>query len=209
MVDKVQELTDKIYNEGVNKAKVDAEDIIREAKKIADNIIQSAQKEREETLAMAKKEVAEIRKNSNAEMQLAARQFISHVKQQITNAVTAEQVDYTVKESFKDNAFLKNLIITLIENWNTQNQGQPELQLLLSEKKAKELSDFFESKTFTALNKGIEIKWDEKAKNGFKIGPQDGSYIIRFSDTDFENYFKKYFKERTRHLLFKKKEVKN
>lgn len=208
MTNKVQELTEKIYNEGVNKAKADAEKIIAEAKKEAGTIIQSAQKEREAILAQAKKEVAEVKTNANAEMQLAARQFISHVKQQITNAITAEQVEKKVKEAFNDTDFLKNMILTLVKNWNAQSQDQPELQLLLSEKETNELSDFFESKAFEALNKSIEVKWDEKVKNGFKIGPKGGGYIIRFSDVDFENYFKKYFKERTRNLLFEKKEEK-
>ena len=205
MTNKVQELTEKIYNEGVNKAKADAEKIIAEAKKEAGTIIQSAQKEREAILAQAKKEVAEVKTNANAEMQLAARQFISHVKQQITNAITAEQVEKKVKEAFNDTDFLKNMILTLVKNWNAQSQDQPELQLLLSEKETNELSDFFESKAFEALNKSIEVKWDEKVKNGFKIGPKGGGYIIRFSDVDFENYFKKYFKEKTRNLLFEKK----
>ena len=208
MTNKVQELTEKIYNEGVNKAKADAEKIIAEAKKEAGAIIQSAQKEREAILAQAKKEVAEVKTNANAEMQLAARQFISHVKQQITNAITAEQVEKKVKEAFNDTDFLKNMILTLVKNWNAQSQDQPELQLLLSEKETNELSDFFESKAFEALNKSIEVKWDEKVKNGFKIGPKGGGYIIRFSDVDFENYFKKYFKEKTRNLLFEKKEEK-
>lgn len=205
MTNKVQELTEKIYNEGINKAKADAEKIIAEAKKEAGTIIQSAQKEREAILAQAKKEVAEVKTNANAEMQLAARQFISHVKQQITNAITAEQVEKKVKEAFNDTDFLKNMILTLVKNWNAQSQDQPELQLLLSEKETNELSDFFESKAFEALNKSIEVKWDEKVKNGFKIGPKGGGYIIRFSDVDFENYFKKYFKEKTRNLLFEKK----
>ncbi|HKI90143.1 MAG TPA: hypothetical protein VKA38_14030 [Draconibacterium sp.] len=209
MTNKVQELTEKIYNEGVNKAKVDAEKIITEAKKEAEKIVQTAHKQKEEMLADTKKEIAELKKNTDAEMQLAARQFMSLIKQQVTNAITTAQVKDSVKEAFNDTDFLKNLIITMVKNWNSQNQEHPELRLLLSEKEENNLSDFFESKAISELNKGIEIKWDEKIKNGFKIGPQDGSYILRFSDTDFENYFKKYFKERTRNLLFEKKQVDN
>jgi V/A-type H+/Na+-transporting ATPase subunit E len=202
MTDKIQELTEKIYNEGVDKAKVDADKIIEEAKKEAGKIIQDGKKQREEMLNQAKKEAAELKKNTDAEMQLAARQFISHVKQQITNAVMAKQVEAPIKEAFNDSEFLKNLILTLVKNWNLQSQEQVELRLLISEKEADNLSAFFESKAFSSLNKNIDIQWDEKTKNGFKIGPRDGSYIIRFSDIDFENYFKKYFKERTRNLLF-------
>lgn len=206
MTDKVQELTEKIYNEGIGKAKADAEKIISEAKKEAARIIQDAKNKSEELLTQAGKETAEMKKNSNAELQLAARQFVSHVKQQITNAVTAAQVEESVREAFNDADFLKSMIIAMVKNWNNQNHEQPELCLLLAENEEKKLSGFFESKAFSELNKGIEIKWDDKLKNGFKIGPKDGSYILQFSDSDFENYFKKYFKERTRNLLFVKKE---
>lgn len=205
MTNKVQELTEKIYNEGVGKAKVDAEKILADAKKEAVEIIQDAQRQKEELLSQAKQEVTELKKNTEAEMQLAARQFMSHLKQQITNAVLASQVEIPVKEAFGDSEFLKNLILTLVKNWKIQNLDQPELRLLLAEKEVNNLSAFFESKAFAALNNGIEIKWDDKVKTGFKIGPKDGSYILRFSDTDFENYFKKYFKERTKNLLFNQK----
>ena len=202
MTNKVQELTEKIYNEGIGKAKVDAEQIITEAKMEAGKIIQDAKRKKEELLVQAKREVAELKKNTDTEMQLAARQFMSHLKQQITNAVTASQVKNSVEEAFIDSEFLKNLILTIVKNWETQKQEQTELRLILPEKEMKNLSGFFESKAFMALNNGIDIQWDERQKTGFKIGPKDGSYILSFSDSDFENYFKKYFKERTKNLLF-------
>lgn len=204
MTTKVQDLTEKIYNEGVSKANADAKEIIADAKKGADIIIQDAKKQKEEWLAQAKKEMAELKNNTEAELQLAAQQFISHIKQQITNVITTAQVKNAVEEAFNDNNFIKDIILTLVKNWNTQNREQPDIKLLLPEKDRENLTAFFESKAFAALNNGIEIQWDEKVKTGFNIGPKDGSYILRFSAVDFENYFKKYFKERTRTLLFEK-----
>lgn len=206
MTNKVQELTEKIYNEGINKARLDAEKIIAEAKTEADKIVQDAHKQREELLNKTEKEITEIKKHSNSEMQLAARQFLSHVKQQITNIITSAQVAAPVNGAFNDSEFLKKLILILVENWASQNEKQEELRLLLSKKQEDKLSAFFKSKAFSALNNDLEIKWDEKIKNGFIIGPKDGRYIIRFSNTDFENYFKKYFKEKTKILLFGEQE---
>lgn len=206
MTNKVQELTEKIYNEGINKARLDAEKIIAEAKTEADKIVQDAHKQREELLNKTEKEITEIKKHSNSEMQLAARQFLSHVKQRITNIITSAQVAAPVNGAFNDSEFLKKLILILVENWASQNEKQEELRLLLSKKQEDKLSAFFKSKAFSALNNDLEIKWDEKIKNGFIIGPKDGRYIIRFSNTDFENYFKKYFKEKTKILLFGKQE---
>ena len=209
MTNKVQELTEKIYNEGIKKANTDAEKIIAEAKTEAAKIVQDAQKQREELLSKTEREITEIKKHSNSEMELAARQFLSHVKQQITNIITSAQVKTPVNEAFNDSEFLKKLILILVENWASQNEKQHELRLLLSKQQKDQLTAFFESKAFSALNNGLEVQWDEKINNGFKIGPKDGRYIIRFSDIDFENYFKKYFKEKTKKLLFGEQEEKS
>jgi len=73
---------------------------------------------------------------------------------------------------------------------------------LLPEKDEKELNTFFNTKAKKYLDGGLEIKKKKKIRTGFKIGPKDGSYLISFTDTDFENYFKNYLKPRTIKLLY-------
>ena len=202
MTNKILEITEKIYNEGVVKAKLEADKIIAEAKNKADEIIESAKKQELEILEQAKNQSAEYKKNTDSEIQLAARQFISKLKQQISNLITIAQIESSVKEAFNDSEFIKSIILTLIKNWNPQKPEEFKLNILLPEKYEKEFSEFFNTKTINILNRGIEIKFDAKINNGFKIGPKDGSFIISFSDTDFENYFKGYLKDRTKKLLF-------
>ncbi len=202
MTNKILELTEKIYNEGVVKAKVEADKIIADAIIEAGEIIESAKKQELEILEQAKIQTAEFKKNTDSEIQLAARQFMSKLKQQITNLVTVAQIELPVKEAFKDNKFVKSIILTLIKNWNPQKPEEFKLNILLPEKDEKEFSEFFETKAINVLNQGINVQFDDKINDGFKIGPKDGSYIISFSDNDFENYFKEYIKEKTKKLLF-------
>lgn len=202
MTDKILELTEKIYNEGVVKAKVQAEQIISEAKKEASKIIELAKKKELEILKQAEIHASELRKNTNSELQLASRQFISNLKQQITNLVTTLQIEKPVKEAFQDVKFIQQILFTLIQNWNPQNPEELELNILLPESAKKEFLDFTESKTLESLNRGVHVQFESKISNGFKIGPKNGGYMISFSDMDFENYFKKYLKERTNKLLF-------
>lgn len=202
MTDKIKEITEKIYNEGIIKAKEDADQIIAEAKNKAGEIISLAKKEQEELIKKAQEQAEEIRTKTNAEMQLAARQFISKLKQQITGLISTSQVNGYIKEAFNDTSFLKEIILTIIKNWNPQKQDELNLKVLLPEKAEKEFSTFFDSKAIKTLNNGVEVQFDKKLENGFKIGPQDGSYLISFTDKDFENYFKGYFKDRTKKLLF-------
>ena len=109
MTNKVLELTEKIYNEGVVKAKVQADQIIADAKKEASKIIESARQKELEIIKLAEIQATELKKNTDSEIQLAARQFISKFKQQITNLVTVAQVEPPVKEAFNDIEFIKNL----------------------------------------------------------------------------------------------------
>ena len=202
MTNKIVEITEKIYNEGVVKAKIEADKIIAEAKNKADEIIESAKKRELEIIEQAKNQSAEFKKNTDSEIQLAARQFMSKLKQQITNIVTAAQIELPVKDAFKDSEFIKSIILTLIKNWNPQKPEEFKLNILLPEKDKKEFSEFFDTKAITVLNSGIDVKFDGKIEGGFKIGPKDDSFIISFSDIDFENYFKGYLKEKTKKLLF-------
>jgi len=202
MTDRIQEITEKIYNEGVVKAKEDADLIIAEARTKADEIVNSAKKMQTELLEEAQKQTTELKRKSEAELQLAARQFISKLKQQITNLVTTSQVNDSVKNVFNDQNFVQEIIQTIIKNWNPQSSDQLDLKVLLPEKKEKELAEFFNLKTRETLGRGVEFKFDSTLETGFKIGPKDGSYILNFSDKDFENYFKSYFKDQTKRLLF-------
>lgn len=204
MTNKIQQLIEKIYLEGVVKAKEDADLIIANAKKEASEIIQLAKKKESEIIEQAKVQANEIKKNTDSEIQLAARQLMSKIKQQITNLITTKQIKPSVNESFNDSEFVQNIILTIIQKWNPQKLEELDLKISLPEKDKKEFTHFFESKAFAALNKGVNIDFDSKTKNGFKIGPKDGSYIISFSAQDFESYFKGYFRDKTKKLLFEK-----
>jgi len=202
MTKKILELTEKIYNEGVEKAKKEAELIIVNAKKEADNIIATAKHKEEEIVETAKKQAAEIKKNSDTEIRLAARQFVSELKQQIAGLIVTEQTESSVKQAFEDDSFVKNMILTIIENWNPQKPEELDINLLLPAKEEKMFMDFFMQKAKKTLESGLEINFKPNMQSGFRIGPKDGSYHISFTDKDFENYFKDYLKPKTKKMLF-------
>jgi len=200
--EKIQEITEKIYNEGIVKAKSDAEQIIAGAKKEAEEIIRSASKEKKRLIEEANRNAGEILRKTESEMSLAARQFVSNLKQQITGIITARQISPGVESALRNKNLVKEVILTLVKNWNPQNPEENDIKVLLPMDMANELAGYFESKAIEELNKKVEIHPDPGIKSGFKAGPADGRYILSFTDADFENYLKKYFKERTWKLLF-------
>jgi len=200
MTDRIEEITQKIYNEGVVKAKEDARIIISEAKTKAEEILNEAKKQAAEIVKKAQDDSEEIQKKTETELQLSARQFISTIKQQITELITAKQVEDQVRKAYADRDFIKKLILTTLQNW--KRDSDEDLRILLPEKYKSEIDTFLDTSALEAMDKSVEVGFDSQIDSGFRIGPANGGYIISFTDKDFINYFKHYTKDRTRKLLF-------
>ena len=202
MQKKLQELTEKIYQEGVDKANQEAEKIISDAKAEAKKTLDQAQKEAENKIEKAEKEAEDLKKNAMNELKLSARQAMSDLKQEVTNLIQAKAIKPETQEAFKEAAFTKEIIQTVVKNWDPNSDEAVDLKVLLPEKKQKEFEAYFKDKAKDLLNKGLEVDFDERVKGGFKIGPKDGSYLVSFSDEDFEHFFKLYLRPRLIEMLF-------
>ncbi|MFW6042726.1 MAG: V-type ATP synthase subunit E family protein [Marinilabiliaceae bacterium] len=202
MTKKLQDLTEKIYNEGVQKAKEEADQIIEEAKKKASSIEEEAQKKAEQTVEEARKEAEETKKHVEAEMKMALDQSVAALKQDIANLVTMEAIEPTTKELFADKKYLGDLVVRVVDGW-IQKESM-DLELILPEKDRKDMEDHFKKQLAHHLNKGLTLTYSKNVKAGFKIGPANGSYVISFTDEDFNNFFKAYLRPKSTELLFEK-----
>ncbi|MGE5384008.1 MAG: V-type ATP synthase subunit E [Omnitrophica WOR_2 bacterium] len=196
MENKLQELTQKIYSEGIEKAKSDAVVIIQQANKNADDIIKSARQEASDIIKKANENAKEIKRNADSEIKMASRQAISQLKQQIVNIITAKAIERPVKDAIKDKQFVGTLILQVASGFNNN------VEIALPETDKNKLSEYFNERTEAELLKGTEIRFDSNMKTGFKISPKDGNYSISFTDEDFANYFKGFMRPRTVKLLF-------
>ncbi len=202
MENKLQELTQKLYNEGVEKANVEAEKILNEAKSEAEKIKQNAEKEAEKIIAAAEQKSIEIKKNVDAELNLAAKQTVRTVKQQVTDMIVSKVIDEPVKKAFDEVKFVKEIIETVVKNWDPKKGEAIDLSVLLPADLEKEFSNFFTAKSGKELNANLELSFSDSIKGGFKVGPADGSYKISFSEEDFENFFKSYLRPKTIEMLY-------
>ncbi|MGM0612855.1 MAG: V-type ATP synthase subunit E [Bacteroidota bacterium] len=200
MENKLKELTDKIYQEGIEQANKEADEIINNAKKEAEKIKKEAQAEKDKIIKEAKEEAENQKKSVETELKLASNQAVNALKQKITDLITAEAIDKQTKEAFNDPEFVKQIIIKLVENWTSENES--DLTVILPAKEKKKLEENLKADMQNALNKGLEIKYDDNIKSGFTITPQDGSYKIRFNDETFNNFFKEFMRPKTRKLLY-------
>ena len=204
MEQKLQELLDKIYTEGVNKGQEVATTIVRDAERKAERILEEAQKEASEARKKAREDAEEHKRNVASELRLSASQATHALQQQISNLIITKAVTEPVRQAFSDKEFIKKIIESLIDNWQPGQEGQGRLSLLLPEKDKEELGRYFSDKARATLNGALQVNIDNQLENGFRIGPADGSYVISFTDKDFETFFMDYLRPKTKALLYGK-----
>jgi len=202
MENKLQELTEKLYTVGVEKAKNEAEIIIADAQKKANQIINNANKEAETIVNKAKTESDELKKKIESELKLSSKQVITTIKNQVTNLVTQDLLSKDLKKSLDDNEFIKSLIELVVKKWDINDAQSTDLQIILPNEKKSDFDKLIKAKINNLLAKGLVVNFDDDFKSGFKITPKDNSYIINFAQEDFDNFFKTYLRAKTSNLLY-------
>ena len=94
---KLQELTEKLYAEGLSKGREDAERMVAEAEQKAAAIVAEAEKTAAATIKAAEQKAEEIKKNNQTEVALATRQAVAALKEQIASLVVAKAVVNTLQ----------------------------------------------------------------------------------------------------------------
>lgn len=198
---KLQQLTDKLYQEGLEKGRAEAETLVAEAKSRAEKIVAEAEARAEKIVSDAARKAEDVEKNAMTEIALAGKQAVANIKAQIENAVVAKAVGEGVKSANLDPAFIEGVLLAVAKNWN--NGAKVELRALLPEAKRAELDAAFEKSAKALLAEGIEVGFSAEVKSGFKVGEKGGGYYISFSDESFEALLGGYLREKAAELLFK------
>lgn len=195
MDNKIQELTEKIYAEGVEKGKMEAERLVAEAQAKAEEIVKEAEEKAAALLAAAEKKSEELNANTRSELKLYGAQAVGALKSEVASIVTDAVVKAAVKEAASGDA-LKAIIVKIAERWSA---NEP---LVISTTEAAELKAFFAAKAKALLDKGVEIKQVNGKKASFSIAPADGSYKVNFGEGEFEAYFNTFLRPQMVELLF-------
>lgn len=203
MENKLQELTRKLYDEGLEKGRADAEKLLSDARAEAEKIVADARAEAAEILRRAKTEAEDVGKNTMTEITLAGKQAVAKIKSEIASLIVARTTSEGVKAATLDPAFLREMLVAVARNWNGADSGKVELQALLPEDAREKLDAAFSKSAKELLDAGIEVGWSKEVKTGFKVGAKDGGYYISFTDADLEALLGEYLREKVYQLLFK------
>lgn len=203
MSDKLQEIMAKIYNEGVQKAKNEAEVILKKADSEASQIVEQAKLEAGRILKDSENESAALRQKIESEIRMAGMQAVSLLKQEIVGLLSGSVLDLEIKTAFDDPEFTKKLLAEMLSKGNFSGD-EIDMNITLPERFRDELNDFLKTNVSHILTSGVEITFQSRMNGGFKIGPKDKSFVLSFTDQDFLKYFQSFLKPRAKEILFPK-----
>ena len=200
MQNKLQELTDKLYNEGLSKGKQEGEELLAKAKVQAEEMVAKAQAEAAQIVAAAQKQADEIKSKVASDIRMASSQSLAATKKDIETLVVGKMTDEPVKKALASADFVKELIKAVAEKFTTE--GPVDLALILPESLQKELEPFVAKELAKALDAGVEASFSKKVSGGFKIGPKNGGYFVSFTDETFNELIAEYLRPATKKILF-------
>lgn len=196
MENKIQELTDKLLKDGVEKGKAEAEKIIAEANKQAAEIVAAANAKAAEAEADSKKNIASLEDNTKAEIRMYAAQALEALKSEIANVVSDKIVKLAAAQLTDDKTFMNEFMFKLAEKWGAQED------IVISTEDAAALTGVFAKKAAAMLSAGVTIQQVNGHKTQFTIEPKDGSYKVNFGAAEFESYFKNFLRPQLVEMLF-------
>ncbi|MBP5574058.1 MAG: hypothetical protein J6X40_07835 [Bacteroidales bacterium] len=202
MQDKLQELTDRLYNEGLSKGKQDGEALLKKAQDEAATIIADAQAEAQRIIAQANKEAEEMKTKVAADVRMAATQSIAVTKQEIEKMVVTQTAAQGVQANMGNADFVKTLITSVVKAFNPDNASPVSLDLILPESLKAQVEPFVQNEIANQFKGEVKVDYSKKMNGGFKVAPRDGGYVLQFTDDEFTQLIANYLRPATKKILF-------
>ncbi len=199
MSEKLKALTDKIYEEGIEKAKADSSKILTDAKKEADQIINDAINKRDQMLKEAESEIESLRKKVASEIKMASQKSINQFKQQLSHIITEKVISEPITEIFSNPEFCANAIYTCLVSLQKNTDGAWIIEIPEKDKKA--IEQALANNKAQVLSNDVIIKPNSQLKSGFEVKPENGNFILKFDEEMFAEYFGTFLKVETKNMI--------
>ena len=197
---KLQELTDRLYSEGLSKGKEEGEKLLQQAGKQAEETLAEAKAQAAAIVAKAQKEAADLTEKAESDVRKASEQALQTTKTEIENLLLKNVCGAKVSEALSSPDFLKEIIKTVAEKFSAEQAT--DLSLVLPAALQDKLEPFVKGELAKTLGKGVDVQFSKKIAGGLTIGPKDGGYYISLTDETFKSLIGEYLRPATKKLLF-------
>ena len=200
-MDKLQELTQKLYDEGLAKGREEGAALVAQARSQAEDILHQARKEADAIVAQAQAEADDLRSKITGDLRMAAEQSVQATRHDIENLVLLKVAGEPAAEALSSPDFVREIIRTVAARFDTD--GAQDLSVILPERfKGTGLDSLLATAVSAQLGKGLEASFSRKLSGGFRIGPKNGGYFVSFTDETFKELISDYLRPATRKLQF-------
>ncbi len=206
MENKLQELTDKLYNEGLAKGKKDADNLLAQAKEQAEEIVARAKEQAESIVSAARKEADDLKVRVEGDIKMASTQTLAALRGKIENMIEAGAIGSKVEATLSDKQFVGKLINTVAAAFKADG-GAADLEVILPSEMKSSLKEFLAGSIDAELAKSLNFSFSDAIGGGFRIAPRGRGYYIDFSDESFKELLGSYLRPATTKILFGKQSV--
>ncbi len=214
----VDELIEKLKNDGIKRGEKEAAKIIKHAELNAETIIERANEEAAHIRDKAKNEASHFQKAGTEAVKTAMRDAVLQLKTELTNEFGRETKNL-VNASLVESETIKQIILELVgklaKETNTREVQQvkillPKKFLDLDELRNKsetlsndELVNMVFGITSTMLRKGVEFQFDKnnEIENGLRVVLKDNNIELDLSDEAITNHLLLHLQPRFRAIL--------
>lgn len=200
MSNKLQELTERLYQEGLSKGKEEGEQLLARAREDAARIVAEARQQAAGIVADAQKQADDLREKTSSDVKMASAQCLQATKKDIEDLLVSAVSAESVNKQLSDPDFLKKIIQSVAERFSATESA--DLSLILPASLQQELEPWLAGELTQALGAQPKASFSKKVAGGFSIGPKDGSWFVSLTDETFQALIAEYLRPVTRKLLF-------
>ena len=199
MAEQIQELINKIKQEGIEAVGKKAKTIEEEAHRKAKEITASAQKEAEGLLAKTKEDIKKMEDSSRLAITQASRNVILTLKKEI-EGILNKIVKTQINDALTPDR-LAELIETLVKKFAEGQSPEAQIQIALNPEDLGKLKNGFLSKLQGELKQPIKLRAAEDIGRGFTISFDGGKSSFDFSDASLAEYLSQYLNPQVSALI--------
>jgi len=195
---KLENLIERIKQEGVEGAQKTSEEMLKKAQKEAEEIVKKAKKEAEKIIEDAKQQTDRMQKSSETDLKQAVRDSELLMRERFSalfDSVFKKEVSSTLKPDF-----IKDIILKIIDKW----LKNPNIDIELSEEDKKNLEELLFTSIKKDLKKTITLHVSGDVNKGFRIGQKGEDVYYDFSDETIASMLKRFLNSRLIEILDRK-----
>jgi V/A-type H+-transporting ATPase subunit E len=197
--EKLKILTDKIYEEGIFKAREESEKMLRHAQEEAARIREEAQRERTQLLDQAQEQVSALKRKTDAELRMAARKSIAQVQEHLKNLIVEKALGAPLAKGLEDADTLARAMEACAGALERNKAGN--WAIAVPEEQLAAIKAALEAGKHRALADRLVVTSSAGVDRGFEVFPEGEGYSIRFDQAFFAAFFANFLSLETRTWL--------